>query len=573
MACRLAVISSLVVLTILIRVPVLMEPWGGDQGGFGYAARGILEGRVPYRDVYDLTGYGVFFTFALFFKLFGIHMISAHIGHVIVSVVTVLLVYLVTLRALDGRAALAAGLCYTIFANGLGFSGFGYENRSAWGTYWYISQREVFMAPLIAGAVYLSMILKSKRGWVEWPIYFSIGILVGLAVVYKLTAVLMLAALSCFLGVGELMEAKVFSAGRGRERWRCLSSVLAKQLVLVAGCVVIQLPFLYYFWIHHALADMYKALFVHVSLYARLSRGLRIETMFSGHYSILRESLGLWLLAAVACLFILFQDRKRDNLLIAVWAVISLVMVWGQGKFFGYHFIILVPPFAVLASYGMPKLLDLGRGMRGFLSDSVKDIRKCFIVVTLGATLVGFGIINYDYYRWHVLFVFGRISMNEYYRVFNEFPTHPYSFRSDYEVVDYVRQDLRKDDRMAVVFGAGDTVIHFLLGMEDVTRFLQSWYLFPSDATLANQPLTRLLRKEFIDQIIAAAPRYILCVHMSFDDLVSLPTVKDDPEVIEFAQFVRHNYILKRTFLDNRFLFEKRAAEESGMTQLALKRR
>lgn len=53
-------LGSLLVLTVLIRLPILMEPWGGDQAGFGHVAKGILEGKVPYKDNYDLTSYGVF---------------------------------------------------------------------------------------------------------------------------------------------------------------------------------------------------------------------------------------------------------------------------------------------------------------------------------------------------------------------------------------------------------------------------------------------------------------------------------------------------------------------------------
>jgi hypothetical protein len=49
-------LGLLVIGSVAIRVPVLLEPWGGDQGGFGYIAGQILQGKVPYKDIYDLTG-------------------------------------------------------------------------------------------------------------------------------------------------------------------------------------------------------------------------------------------------------------------------------------------------------------------------------------------------------------------------------------------------------------------------------------------------------------------------------------------------------------------------------------
>jgi len=530
-------------LTILIRLPILIEPWGGDQAGYGYIAKGILEGKVPYKDMYSLTGYGIFFTFSFFFKLFGVTMVSAHIGHLLVSLVTVIFVFFLTHRLYGQKAALIASLCYTVFSNGLAFSGFGYENKAAWGTYWYISQREVFMAPLIMGAIFLIIIGERKKGIFA---YLLSGILIGLAVFYKQTAILIL-----FLVIGFIV-----SEDLARSRNFNLKKVFGRIIWLLLGFILIQLPFLYYFWIHDALKDVYQALFVHLPIYAKLSRGRRLETLFSGHYSILSENLILWLFAAISCLYILFKDRTRNNTFIALWSICSLIMVWGQGKFFGYHFLLLVPPFAVLTGYGLPKFLAKGSGLKGFLANNLRDIRKTFMLTTIIVTIIGFGISNYDYYRGHALYFLGKISKQEYYQVFNEFPTHPYSFRSDYQIVQYLRENHEPGDKLGVIFSAGDTIIHFLSGMEPATRFIQSWYLFSSDENLFKNEITINLRKEFVDQLIDTAPRFILCVHIPLKELVEFPCLREDPSVKELNEFVHTHYRLKR-FPDNRFLFEK----------------
>ena len=537
------ILTLLLAFTLLIRLPILAEPWGADQAGYGYIAKGILEGKVPYKDMYDLTAYGIFFTFALFFKLFGMTMVSAHIGHLIVSLVTVVLVYLLTDRLYGRNAALISGLCYTIFSNGLAFSGFGYENKSAWGTYWYLSQREVFMAPLVLGAVFL-LILREKRNGMFVDLIN--GLLIGLAAFYKVTAVLMLVLFILIVAREESVGIEGFN----------LKRIVGAILLMVFGFTLIQLPFLYYFWEHDALGDVYQALFVHLSSYAKLSRGLRIETLFSGHYSVMRENLILWLFAFASLLHILFKDRSRNNLLIALWTLVSLAMVWGQGKFFGYHFILIVPPFAILTGYGLPIFLASGSGCKEFLMNNFSDIRKTFILVTVLFCLAGFGISDYEYYRRHALYFMGKMPQQEYYEVFSEFPTHPYSFRSDYRIAQYLKEKALPGEKLGVIFSAGDTVIHFLTGMEPVTRFIQSWYLFPSDASLAANPITARLRDELVDQMIRTAPRFILCVHIPLEKLVQIPSVKDDPGMIRLYEFVKAHYRLE-TFPDNRFLFVK----------------
>lgn len=536
-------IGLLVTLTMVIGLPILMEPWGADQAGFGLVAKGILEGKVPYRDFYSLTGYGVFFTFALFFKLFGMTMRSAHIGHLVVSLFTVILVYSLTLYLYGRKPAFIAALCYTLFSNGLAFSGFGYENKSAWGTYWYLSQREVFMAPLILGAVFL-FVLSEKRDAVLT--YFFTGILIGLASVYKVTALLMLFLFLLFLAFEHFLSQTNFDAG----------AVVRRMSSLLFGFILAQIPFLYYFWSHSALGDMYQALFLHVSLYAKLSRGLRIETLFSGHYSILSENLVIWLFAAIASLHIVFRNRTRNGCLIVLWTLGSLLMVWGQGKFFGYHFILLVPPFSILTGYAVPTFLFRNSGFVGMFRNAFTDIRQAFMLTTIMFTIIGFGISNYDYYKRHVLYLLGKMSRQTYYDVFNEFPTHPYSFRTDYEIAQYLRGNHKPGDKLGVIFSAGDTIVHFLSGLEPATRFIQSWYLFPSDEFLSRNEITVSLRREFVDHLINTAPKFILCVHIPLRELVQLPSLRDDPSVIRLDEFVHENYKLE-TFPDNRFLFKR----------------
>ena len=536
-------LGLLLLFTVAIRLPVLMEPWGGDQAGFGHVAKGILEGKVPYKDFYSLTGYGIFFTFALFFKIFGTTMVSTHIGHLLVSLITVIVIYFFTLYLYGKKPAFIAGLCYTVFANGLAFSGFGYENKSAWGTYWYLSQREIFMAPLIMGAVFLILVGERKSRNV---LYFLSGTLLGLAAFYKLTAVLML-----FLVIGFIVSEAAI-----RKRGINLIKVIWRVVFVVFGFIIIQLPFIFYFWAHDALRDVYQALFVHVPVYAKLSRGLRVEAFFSGHYSVLSENLILWLFASLSCLYIFSKARTRNNILIALWAILSLMMVWVQGKFFGYHFVILVPPFSMLMGYGFFKFFKEGQGVKGFILNNIKDMRRAFMLAALLLSVVGFGIANYNYYKWHMQHVLKKISKSEYYSVFSEFPTHPYSFRSDFQIVQYLNNRREPGDKLGVIFSAGDTVIHFLTGMEPATRFIQSWYLFSSVDLLAKNAITLNLRREFIDQLIDVEPRFILCVHIPFDELVKLPGLRSDPNMERLESYIKTHYRL-RSFPDNRFLFER----------------
>ena len=74
---ELSILFLIMVGVFILRFPTLLQPWGADQGVYGYIASEMLEGKVPYRDMYTSTGYGVFFTYAALFKLFGNNMLRS----------------------------------------------------------------------------------------------------------------------------------------------------------------------------------------------------------------------------------------------------------------------------------------------------------------------------------------------------------------------------------------------------------------------------------------------------------------------------------------------------------------
>jgi hypothetical protein len=56
-------------LLVLVRVPSLVQPAGGDQGLYAYVGERILAGEVPYRDAWDQKPPGIHYTYALLYAL------------------------------------------------------------------------------------------------------------------------------------------------------------------------------------------------------------------------------------------------------------------------------------------------------------------------------------------------------------------------------------------------------------------------------------------------------------------------------------------------------------------------
>ncbi|KPK00265.1 MAG: hypothetical protein AMK71_08550 [Nitrospira bacterium SG8_35_4] len=534
-------VMLMLVFTALLRFPTFFEPWGGDQGVYGYIANGILEGKVPYRDMYTNTGYGLYFAYAFFFKVFGNNMTALHIGDFIASLMTVIIVYFITKLLYGKECAVIAGIVAALFGSGQAFSGL-VDMKGAWGTYWQLAQRETFMTPLLAGGIFLSVLAdRHKRGYM----YFFAGILAGMAAVFKVTAVLLIFILMVYIVLSELLSRD----GQG------IICAVYKIVLLTSGIIIINVPFVYYFWSHDSLYEMYKAVFVHTSIYAQLSRGNPLANAFFGNTYILNENVVLWVISCASMIYMMARERSRENCLIVAWTLGTLVMIWGQGKFFGYHFLLIIAPFSVLTGFGIKHFLKIMPTWKNSLSMAKRDMVQIFLWVLVFGNLFVFIWGHYDYYRWHYLYLSGKIDRNQYYDVFNEYPLHLYSFRADYEVANYLKKHAKPGASLRNVNGGGETVIHYLTGLKSSTRFTSTWYLF--NKSLYENPLTDQLRDEFIEDTKKERPDFILLIYYSMDEFREEYAGDKYEDVTKLLDYIQTDYVEEKSFRDGRVLYRR----------------
>ena len=70
---------AVLLMTFVLHLLVIAEPFGRDQGIFAYIGQTILHGGVPYRDAWDHKTPGLYGVYALAFALFGRAMASIHL--------------------------------------------------------------------------------------------------------------------------------------------------------------------------------------------------------------------------------------------------------------------------------------------------------------------------------------------------------------------------------------------------------------------------------------------------------------------------------------------------------------
>ncbi len=98
-------LALVVILVGLIRLRLLATPFERDEGEYAYMGRVILDGGLPYRDANNMKLPGTYAMYALVMALFGGSPTAIHAGLAIVSLATVVLLYLAFRRLVVPPAA------------------------------------------------------------------------------------------------------------------------------------------------------------------------------------------------------------------------------------------------------------------------------------------------------------------------------------------------------------------------------------------------------------------------------------------------------------------------------------
>lgn len=521
-------ILCIVLFAGIIRIPSLTQPIGPDQGIMSVIGKGLLNGELPYRDNWEMASPAIFFTYALMFKTFGLSMAAIPITDTLVAMLTTFLVFMLARTVWDDKTGYISALLYAFFSNGIRI-GMHSAGGTAFGTFWYISQRESFMVPLIVASFYLMYKMKDSQNVMK---LILAGILAGLAFVYKFPALIFFLCLVMYLNAGFLLN----------RNQKTIKQLACENLSLISGFILAIIPFVIFFASKGALKDMTDVIFKYVpSVYGQVEHDYLVMARIGFEHTVFlaKENFMIWLLCFASSVHILLNDRTKENVLIVFWAAASLLYVISHREFFGYHYLIIFPSFSILAGYGIKTTLGQDFSFRSVFSGQAG---KAMIVFMLIANLFFFATINHMHYTKFFYYVTGRISQQQYYQFFNAYPDHDYSFPSDYEVAQYIKDHTDPDD-MIYSLGGIESVIYFLTDRASPSRFIFSWIIFQYAHSKVD--MAAEYRKEVLGDLKNKTPKYIIVVR-------SLETFKEYDDIYSF---INNNYELEREFPDDRFVF------------------
>lgn len=329
-------LAGLVALALAIALPVLTYPPGRDQGEFATIARGLLDGKAPYVDLWNPKPPAVFYVYALFIGAFGRTPEALRLVDFVVAPVVMAALYWLGLRLGNRRSAFFAALVFAVF----------YFTE----TFWTLSQNDgIALAPMALAVVCVVKAADhpgSGRGAL-WA--FGAGALSAAALWFKYPFALFGAALAVAYPLILPPQARTPQA----VGWAALAFMAGGALVVGAGVG--------YLASIGALAALIESARV-TSQYTALTFNPADLSQLMGtalgfrwrHWGL------LWLLAALW--FVTGRvgpARGRGWRLALLWLLAALLIMLVQAKGYDYHWLPMLPPLALLAADALDRLIWL----------------------------------------------------------------------------------------------------------------------------------------------------------------------------------------------------------------------
>jgi hypothetical protein len=345
----------------------LIYPFGRDQGSYGYAGWVLLEGGVPYRDVFVFKPPMTVVVHGLAMGLFGVNTWAIRALDIGWSAVTALVVAAIALELWNRRdAALAAGLTYPFLYYQI--------------DYWNIAQTDGWMILPCAAGIWAVLrggrvLEHDSRKAATW--WLTAGVLVGIALLFKYTA--------ATIGLPLLVALGYVASARGRRAWLGVPAIALGAAVSLGTCGI----WLWGTGAWHAFIDSQLGLLPSYverkSSAESLAAALERLTALKGPRA---DVLPLFWAAPVALAPALLATWKVGR---AAWLGLGVVLIWWlaalanvliQSKYFEYHYLPLIAPSALLVGLALPVLLRVP------LAWTRRRELQGFVLVALIVTLI-----------------------------------------------------------------------------------------------------------------------------------------------------------------------------------------
>jgi len=326
---RHAAVLIVIGVILLIAAPTITYPLGRDQGEFATIGRGLLQGKIPYVDLWNPKPPAVFFVYAAAMALFGQTAVALRAIDLILFPLIALALYATAARLADRRVGVWTVALFGVF----------YFTE----TFWTLTQNDgIALLPMTLAIWCAVRAADSPRRSFAWALLS--GLMLGWAFWFKYPFALMGLPVLVFYGIMCRYWDKPIKV------WDIGGFITGGMLSLVIGFVILMQIGAWDALVQSAvLTSRYTALTANIPdliTSARIALGYRWS-----HWG---------LLAILTVIGVILTLRKRDSrgLAVIVWLITGLAIMLVQAKGYDYHWLPMLPPLALLGAWGITRSID-----------------------------------------------------------------------------------------------------------------------------------------------------------------------------------------------------------------------
>lgn len=453
-------ILAVVVITSIIKLHLLEMPLERDEGEYAYIAQLLMHGEPLYVSAYTMKLPAIYFVYAAFMTLFGQSPYGIHLGLVLITAVTIILVFLLARRLIGTYAGVAAGTAFALLALGKYTFAFNIE--------------PLIILLVLAGSLALLRSIARGGG------FLLSGLIFGLAFIAKQHAIF-------FILFGAFYILWVYTAYRPVS----MPAILKRMSLFLAGAA---LPFLsvciyiysigtfdaFRFWVFEYAAKYCS--------FVTLSDG--IESFLYISDKIIKSSPIVWIISGMGLIAAGRSALDRDKaVFITGFSVFSFIAIT-PGLYFRHHYFILIFPaaaiFAGIAARYTSRFLSAGK--------TFPSARNAILAAIL---ILFFGLSIFQQKD----FLFKSNPVEACRDIYNRAP-----FAESVEIARYIEANSAGSARVLVL--GSEPQIYFYLRRLAPVKYI---YMYP---LLENTPYTLGMQKKFIEEAESSRSEYVICVNV-----------------------------------------------------------
>jgi uncharacterized membrane protein len=500
---------------VIMGLPSLDEPFGRDEGTYAAFAAILRRGGLPYVNAWDHKPPGIYYTYAAIFDLLGRSMIAVRLFDIFFTLALMAAIYALAARAFDRTTGKAAAFLIAFVY----LCDVKYDSRA--------EADSMMMLPLTLAALFLVRAGPGPRrlAWVA-----ATGFMATVCIWFKVTSAVTVLAFGLFLLIEDLLIR------------RRLARIACEAAVYLLGVAAAVAPVLLYAWKAGFLNAMIEIVVKFNSQYYAASAHAAGGAL--GMAKSILQTTGWWpyliFPATVAGLAALIR-RRRDELVVLVFAASCAGAVLMQGKLWLYQWMVVFPAWSVMAA---ATYVEAARRMSWRSLSPVVDNRNLLLAMVMCALAV-YALADWaDNASESIAYHTGRISAARFYggelkpglyeERFGRYRSGDFSYWADLQVAAYLQQHTSPEDR--VYIWGFEPLIYFLADRQSASRFLMD---HPLNASFA---LRDAWRRELVDTLERQPPLYFIVVR---NDLFELQSVDSATQLLHFPallDFVRRHY-------------------------------